>query len=397
MKYKIKKIGLGGSVAILTQSYSKLFGLMSTCFATLVVTLMLTSCSYNSGKHSFQTSDEAVTAYNARLSELRKEDRVTTQHLIAIVNDWRVLDDSVSSCIKRDTIARPHHSPMAEYRELRDSFHIELNRLASSKVRNYHDLVLLKEQTNIYADDTDLKQAANAAQPFFVSLDSLPIYNKGGKKAVMKRYRQFLATASNRPIASKEDLLQFIKTEHSYYRTFLQYLPELAGEDVADIRNKTEKCCVQILRAADNKVISHKDAMIYIAMRTNLRLIRNAQTAAADLQSGKVTNEETAQAYLLMLVQPFTVINDLSMAVLSEKDMADLYKLADSLPKDIDRLAKIAKLDKQRLSDMPMLLMKIYLTRLYSPQETQTDYAAEFLQRLPFFGATPVAETYGHA
>ena len=99
-------------------------------------------------------------------------------------------------------------------------------------------------------------------------------------------------------------------------------------------------------------------------MRTNLRLIRNAQVAAADLQSGKVTDEETAQAYLLMLVQPFTTIDALSMSVLSEKDMTDLYKLADGLPKDIDRLAKIAKLDKQRLSDMPMLMMKIYVTRL---------------------------------
>ena len=337
---------------------------LTTCIATLFATIVLTACSDTSGKQSFQTSDEAVTAYHARLSELRKEDRVTMQHLVAIVNDWRVLDDSVSSCIKRDTIARPHHYPMAEYRELRDSFHIELNRLASSKARNYHDLVFLKEQTYIYGEDAELKQAANTAQPFFASLDSLSIYNKDGKKAVMKRYRQFLATASAKPITSKEKLLQFIKEEHSHYRTFLQYLPELAGEDVADIRNKTEKCCVQILRAADNKVISHKDAMIYLTMRTNLRLIRNAQMAAADLQSGKVTDEETAQAYVLMLVQPFTAIDDLSMAVLTEKDTTDLYKLADGLPKDIDRLAKIAKLDKQRLSDMPTLLMKIYLTRL---------------------------------
>lgn len=364
MKFIIRTIGLGGSELHLVQSYSKLFCMMYTCFATLVVTLMLSSCSDKTGKQSFHTSDETVTAYHTRLSELRKENKVTMQRLVAIVDEWRVLDDSVSACIKRDTIARPHHYPMAEYRELRDSFHIELNRLASSKARNYHDLVLLKEQTNIYADDKELKQAAKAAQPFFASLDSLPIYNKGGRKAVMKRYRQFLATASAKPIASKEELLQFIRTEHSHYRAFLQYLPELAGEDVADIRNKTEKCCVQILRAADIKVISHKDAMIYLAMRTNLRLIRNAQVAAADLQSGKVTDEETAQAYLLMLVQPFTAIDDLSMAVLPEKDMTDLYKLADGLPKDIDRLAKIAKLDKQRLSDMPTLLMKIYLTRL---------------------------------
>ena len=48
----------------------------------------------------------------------------------------------------------------------------------------------------------------------------------------------------------------------------------------------------------------------------------------------------------------------------SDKDKADLYKIADALPKEMDGLAKKLHLDKQRLSDMPMLMMKIYVTRL---------------------------------
>ena len=52
------------------------------------------------------------------------------------------------------------------------------------------------------------------------------------------------------------------------------------------------------------------------------------------------------------------------MSVLSDKDKADLYKIADALPKEMDNLAKKLHLDKQRLSDMPMLMMKIYVTRL---------------------------------
>lgn len=236
----------------LLKSYSTNGKAKLILFATLVATMLLAACSDKSGKQSFLTSDEAVTAYHTRLSELRMEDKVTMQRLVAIVSEWRVLDDSVAACIKRDTIARAHHYPMAEYRELRDSFHIELNRLAASKSRNYHDLLYLKEQTNIYANDAELKDAAKAAQPFFASLDSLPIYNKGGKKSVMKRYRQFLAKASDKPITSKEQLLDFIRTEHSHYRAFLQHLLELAGEDISDIRSKTEKmlrtdtpCCRQ--------------------------------------------------------------------------------------------------------------------------------------------------------
>ena len=53
-------------------------------------------------------------------------------------------------------------------------------------------------------------------------------------------------------------------------------------------------------------------------------------------------------------------MDDLSVSVLSDKDKSDLYKIADALPKEMDNLAKKMRLDKQRLSDMPMLMMKIY-------------------------------------
>ena len=70
---------------------------LTTCIAALFATMLLTACSDKTGTLSFQTSDEDVTAYHSHLSELRKEDKVTMQQLVAIVNEWRVLDDSVSN------------------------------------------------------------------------------------------------------------------------------------------------------------------------------------------------------------------------------------------------------------------------------------------------------------
>ena len=35
----------------------------------------------------------------------------------------------------------------------------------------------------------------------------------------------------------------------------------------------------------------------------------------------------------LMMMQPFMTMDDLSVSVLSDKDKADLYKIADALPK----------------------------------------------------------------
>ena len=104
--------------------------------------------------------------------------------------------------------------------------------------------------------------------------------------------------------------------------------------------------------------------MIYLAMRTNLRLLRNAQAAVEDLKSGKVKSEKVLHAYLLMMVQPFMSMDDLSVSVLSEKDKSDYYKLADALPKEMDNLTRQLNMDKKRTADLPMLMMKIYITRL---------------------------------
>lgn len=337
---------------------------LAACIATAIAAFMLTACSDGNGMTSFRSSDEAIREYHGFLTNLRKDDKVSGQSLAKAICEWRVLNDSVASCLARDTAGFSHSYPFAAYREIKDSIRIELCRMAMSRQRSYRDLLYLREQTSPYVHDEELHQAMKEAQPFFASLDSLPVYNKGGKQAVLKRYRLFLQKAVKKGIHGKEDLRAFIMEEHRHFKVFLQYLPDFADSNIADITRNTEQCCVQILRAADRKELSHKDAMIYLAMRTNLRLLRNAQAAVEDLKSGKVKSEKVLHAYLLMMVQPFMSMDDLSVSVLSEKDKSDYYKLADALPKEMDNLAKQLHMDKKRTADLPMLMMKIYITRL---------------------------------
>lgn len=337
---------------------------LAACIATAIAALMLTACSDGNGMMSFRSSDEAISEYHGFLTNLRKDDKVSVQSLAKAISEWRVLNDSVASCLARDTAGFSHSYPFAAYREIKDSIRIELCRMAMSRQRSYRDLLYLREHTSPYAHDEELHQAMKEAQPFFASLDSLPVYNKGGKQAVLNRYRLFLQKSVKRGIHGKEDLSAFIMEEHRHFKAFLQYMPDFADSNIADITRNTEQCCVQILRAADRKELSHKDAMIYLAMRTNLRLLRNAQAAVEDMKSGKVKSEKVLHDYLLMMVQPFMSMDDLSVSVLSEKDKSDYYKLADALPKEMDNLARQLHMDKKRTADLPMLMMKIYITRL---------------------------------
>lgn len=198
---------------------------LAACIATAIAAFMLTACSDGNGMMSFRSSDEAISEYHGFLTNLRKDDKVSVQSLAKAISEWRVLNDSVVSCLARDTAGFSHSYPFAAYREIKDSIHIELCRMAMSRQRSYRDLLYLREQTSPYAHDEELHQAMNEAQPF-MSMD------------------------------------------------------------------------------------------------------------------------------------------DLSVSVLSEKDKSDYYKLADALPKEMDNLTRQLHMDKKRTADLPMLMMKIYITRL---------------------------------
>lgn len=95
----------------------------ATTIATAIAALMLTACSDGNGTISFRSSDEAIREYHGFLSGLQQTDKVSIQSLAKSVNEWRVLHDSVTSCLARDTATVSHSNPYAAYREVNDSIH----------------------------------------------------------------------------------------------------------------------------------------------------------------------------------------------------------------------------------------------------------------------------------
>lgn len=128
------------------------------------------------------------------------------------------------------------------------------------------------------------------------------------------------------------------------------------------IIQNTERCCLQVFRSADRKELSYRDALVYMTMRTNRRLILNASQCIEDVKHGKVKSQANAQAYIWMLVQPYTSIDGLGIAVLSDMDKKQINKVAEETPMAINKLSKILQMDKERTKELPALLMKIIVT-----------------------------------
>ena len=329
--------------------------------AVLAVILVCTSCGSGKQSLSYKTSEEAVNAYSAYLSDVRSKKGLTFDKLVAEVAKWCETRDSVVSCLRRDTMPTLHRDWNQSFHEIHDSLRKEFCRIVLAKPRTYKDVVMLKEVASPYMQDEDLQKAKADAQPLFASLDSTVIYSMAFPK-LLERYRMFLTQVQKKGIHSKSDLLNFIREEDVFFRSFLSHLNETDKQDMQDIIQHTERCCLQVFRSADRKELSYRDALVYMTMRTNRRLVLNASQCINDVKNGKVKTPASAQAYIWMLVQPYTSIDGLGIAVLSDMDRKRIDKVADETPMVMERLCKILQMDKERTKELPALFMKIIVT-----------------------------------
>ena len=344
-------------------SYFKQQSILAKGIAVCFAIFILASCGKNTDDSMFQTSESAVNAYRTYLSDMRSMETLSTEHLIEAINGWQALRDSVFVRIAKDTANCIHANYESEIRGLHDSLRIEFIRLALEKPRTFADVLLIREQTSQYWQDTELMQLVAEAEPFFKPLDSVPTY-KGSANAVVDKYRMFLSKTLKSGISGKSEMLAFIKEEDRLFRSFLSHLPELVDADHSAIMRDTEKCCLSIFQSAENGRLSYRDALVYTARRTNRRIILNALACRDDINQGNVKTEAQAKAYVWMLLQPYVALDGFSVAVLSDMERTTLHAVADRTPQMIAKLNKTAGTDNDQWQVLPGVLIKIMLTSI---------------------------------
>lgn len=351
------------SMAGKQKSNSKFPGLLSAGCAIAALSLLTASCSQENACPHFKTSGEAVTAYREHLSDVQHAESMEWEKLAASVASWQELRDSVSAALQRDTLCRTHDYPEETFRAVHRSIATEYERLALAKPRTYREVLCLKEQGTPAARREDLRLQSEKLQPFFASLDTMPLYKDTPEQA-LARYDRFLSATLEHGIVDKGQFLDYLRNEDVLFRSYLTHLPELAGTSMAGITDKTERCCLLAVQSAGKPSFAVGEAVRYLTMRTNRRLLQNAAACMEDIGCGRMKSPEQAQAYLWMLMQPLMGMDGDGMAMLSQEQKKALYGLADNMPAAIDRLCDVLGYDKERLEDMPMLMLKIHLATL---------------------------------
>ena len=219
------------------------------------------------------------------------------------------------------------------------------------------------ERFSPYAGDVELHRSAEEIRPFFAALDKRPAY-RGNKEQTLSAYRKLLAGTLNNGIHDSRDLKRFIEKEDAVFRAFLSGLHDSGSANMADITRDTEKCCSEVFLAAGRKEITYKEALIYMALRADRRLIQNVRTCLDDIHRGEIATPEQAHAYIWMILQPYASLDGLCMTLLSPEDKKALDRIATETPGAFETLRKILSSENNRLDELPGMLMEIFIASL---------------------------------
>lgn len=194
-------------------------------------------------------------------------------------------------------------------------------------------------------------------------MDECPTFG-GDKQQVLSAYRALLAESVRDGIHSRDDLTAYLKKEDALFRAFLAHLHDLDGSDVADIARDTERCCEQVFLAAGRSEVAWRDAMVFLAVRTNRRLIQNARTCIDDVRNRRVETPQQACAYIWMILQPYASMDGLCLALLSPDDRERLYGIAAQTPTAFEALGAILQSAGDRQDKLPGMLIEAFIHTL---------------------------------
>ena len=344
-------------------SYLKnILSVIGTC-AVQAAVFPLTSCGGGSGKPFGEVQNTTAGIYREYLSGLRTQDGLSFEGLTARLGQWQTVRDSVSAHIRRDTLWRSHTDTRKECLLLHDSIRMELSRLARSRPRTYKEVLALKECFSPYAEDGELHRSAQEIRPFFASLDSRMAY-RGGKEQLLSAYRTLLSETQRKGIHGHGDLTRFIEKEDALFRAFLARLNDYNDMDLSDITRDTEKCCAEVFRAAERQEITYKEAMIYMAMRTNRRVIKNVRAWLDGGQRGEGATSRHTHAFNWVILQTYAPVHGFCRTLLSPRDKEALDRIATETPGAFSTLRKILPSENDRLEELPGMLIEIHIATL---------------------------------
>lgn len=334
---------------------SLIFHLLFLC------TLFISSSCSTGTQYDFESSDDALRKYNSFFHSIQEQQVVNSEQMAAYINQWQELSDTVLHYIEKDPAFTAHAGLSMVFAENTDSIRTALLRLADKCTLS--DVAYVKLHTSKYAEESGLDSLKQAAGNFYSSLDKNPIYNKDVHE-ILADYSKYLSEVNRMGIHSKKEFLNYITNEDRHFRSFLAHLGKCSSMNMTGITNLTTDICTNVYSNASKNIISADEALVYMSMRTNRRLILNAKICHEVLKRGKIKDALQANAYLWMMLQPYLSMDSFGVAMLTPEQSQAMTDIAKDFQTIVSRLDSKHLLDKELSDKLPTQLMRLYISTL---------------------------------
>ena len=322
---------------------------------------MMSACG-SSTKYDFDNSAEAISAYRDFHHSIHSASDVKAEQLVDYICQWQELSDTVYNYIKKDPAFTAHAALSMDFGIITDSVRMSLMRHADNC--SMKDVAYIKLNTSPYRGESEFDVVKKKASTFFSTLDRQPLYNNKSTRELLLSYQQFLMDTRDRGINDQKQFLEFIQTEDRHFRTFLNHIDEYSDMGLGDITKITEQIFTEIYRSVSEDKLTSEEVMVYMSMRTDRRLLLNAQVCHDLLKKGKVKSAGQANAYLWMMIQPYLSMDSFAVAMLTDSQREQMIAIADDYTTIVSTLAQKDYTEKAVSLQIPTQLMRLYISTL---------------------------------
>jgi hypothetical protein len=328
----------------------------------LILTIFcITGCNSKSDApvRTYANPADALEDYESYLSEISKKKNASTKDIIAIMQEWKELDDTIANRFFANAYTDKATAADSSYVNIREKIIDGFTGMVDSRPRSLSDyLDVMTEMTKVSQDSL-----TTSLHRFYGAMDKTPTY-KTGNAATVLRYEQTLAEALDKEIRTKQDLYTFLRAEDKAFRSFLEHLSTLGNIQLTKVRDNTSQILKQAVDLAGDKesVFTPKEIVPILTMRNNRRLIQNSLQCVNDIRDGKVNKDEQTAAYMWMLLQPWVSFDTYAFSLMSEAQLKTLRIIATETPKCISKLGNPDfPIDPDKL---PTLLINTFISTL---------------------------------
>ena len=296
---------------------------------------LISSCKEKS-TFRFETANEAITACHKELNEVKNLKKANVKQLAEIISTWMELQDSTLSIMMKDSTIKDDMKLTCDFFDVTDSIKSEIERLAWTEKRSITDVVKLKIQISEKNYKIRNLQEYARACDFYQSLDTKPIYPE--LKTTLTKYNALLD--STKTFKKERELYHFIAQEDQCFRSMMTFLQDVTQDELETISIKTSKLIDVQYRnvSTDIENTVNKRVLMYLSMRSNRRILQNAQQCISDVKKEVYLDDKQLSNYRWMIVQPFIAIDDYSTALLTEEQKRDIMNMATSLSETLAKM-----------------------------------------------------------